>query len=83
MRDAEDIHVTFANDVTIDARLIGTDDKTDIAVLQVEGTKDMDLTAATFGDSDALRVGGLDTGHRQPVWPWRQRYSRHCLSQSA
>ena len=57
VRDAEDIHVTFANDVTIDARLIGTDDKTDIAVLQVEGTKDMDLTAATFGDSDALRVG--------------------------
>lgn len=57
VRDAEDISVTFANDVTVDAKLIGTDEKTDIAVLQVENAKDMDLKAVPFGDSDTLRVG--------------------------
>ncbi len=54
--DAQDIRVTFANDVTVDAKLIGTDEKTDIAILQVE-TGDMDLTSVSFGDSDELRVG--------------------------
>jgi len=58
VRDAEDIHVTFANDVTIDAKLIGMDEKTDIAILQIDAdNKDIDLKAVTFGDSDILRVG--------------------------
>ena len=56
VRDAENIRVTFVNDITVDAKLIGTDEKTDIAVLQVDATE-MKLTAASFGDSDTLRVG--------------------------
>tara|TARA_R110001592_G_scaffold144484_4_gene367634 strand:- start:1395 stop:2885 length:1491 start_codon:yes stop_codon:yes gene_type:complete len=56
VRDAEDIRVTFVDDVTVEAKLIGTDEKTDIAVLQVDTTK-LQLTAVPFGDSDVLRVG--------------------------
>ncbi len=56
IRDAENVQVIFANDVTIDAKIIGTDEKTDIAVLQIE-TKGLDLTEVSFGDSDKMRVG--------------------------
>ncbi len=56
IRNAENVHVIFANDVTINAEVIGTDEKTDIAVLKIE-TKGLDLTDVSFGDSDALRVG--------------------------
>ncbi len=56
IRDAENIQVTLANDITVDARIIGTDEKTDIAVLQIE-TKGLDLIEVSFGDSDRMRVG--------------------------
>ncbi len=36
------------------ARIVGVDEKTDLAVLKVEGT---DLPVAELGDSDAVRVG--------------------------
>lgn len=55
IRDAEEIRVTFQDDVTIPATLIGTDEKTDLAVLQVK--TDHKLTAVAFGNSDVLRVG--------------------------
>ena len=57
IRDAEDIRVTFVNDITVDAKLIGTDEKTDIAILQIDNAEEMGLKAVTFGDSNALRVG--------------------------
>lgn len=56
IRDAERINVTFTNDITVDAQIIGVDEKTDIAVLQINAT-DLNLTDVSFGDSDALRVG--------------------------
>ena len=56
IRNAENVHVTFVNDVTIDAEIIGTDEKTDIAVLKID-TKGLNLVDVSFGDSDALRVG--------------------------
>ncbi|MGH1379013.1 MAG: DegQ family serine endoprotease [Alphaproteobacteria bacterium] len=56
IRGAESINITLSNDVTIDAQIIGVDEKTDIAVLKVN-TKDIKLTDVSFGDSDALRVG--------------------------
>jgi serine protease Do len=55
IRDAEEVRVTLHNDITLDAKIIGTDEKTDIAVLQVETEEK--LTAVDFGDSDVLRVG--------------------------
>jgi len=55
IRDAEEVRVTFYDDVTLDAKIIGLDEKTDIAVLQVK--TDKKLTAVKLGDSDKLRVG--------------------------
>lgn len=54
--DADDIEVNFSNGVTLKAELVGTDTKTDIAVLKVDpaGHK---LTAVTFGDSNKMRIG--------------------------
>lgn len=55
IKDADEIKIILHDDQTLDAKLIGTDEKTDIAVLQVTPTKA--LTAATFGDSDTAKVG--------------------------
>ncbi|MCR9220467.1 MAG: DegQ family serine endoprotease [Alphaproteobacteria bacterium] len=52
---ADEIKVILQNDEELEAELIGTDPKTDIAVLSVgEGH---DLTQVPFGDSDAARIG--------------------------
>lgn len=53
---AENVKVTFTNDQTVDATIIGTDEKTDIAVLQVD-TKNLKLSEVPFGDSNIMRVG--------------------------
>lgn len=55
IRDAEEIKIILHDDTTLDAKLIGTDDKTDIAVLKVVTEKP--LTAAHWGSSDDARVG--------------------------
>ncbi len=55
VKDAEEVRVTFFDDETIEAEIIGRDEKTDLAVLKVE--TDKKLTAVAFGDSDVLRVG--------------------------
>lgn len=55
IRDAEEVRVTFHDDSTLEAKIVGRDEKIDLAVLQVEGKKN--LHAVEFGDSDALRVG--------------------------
>ena len=51
---AEEITVTLKSGKDYKAKLIGTDDKTDIAVLKIDAK---DLTPATFGDSSAVAVG--------------------------
>ena len=51
---AEEITVTLKSGKEYKAKLVGTDDKTDIAVLKIEAT---DLSPATFGDSGAVAVG--------------------------
>ena len=55
IKDADEIRIILHDDTALDAKLIGTDDKTDLAVLQVTPTKA--LTAAKWGDSDTARVG--------------------------
>ncbi len=52
---AEEIKVILQNGTEIPAKLIGTDQQTDIAVLQVE-TKEK-LVPIVWGDSDKARVG--------------------------
>ncbi|MCB9989705.1 MAG: DegQ family serine endoprotease [Rhodospirillales bacterium] len=55
VKDADEVRVTFHDDSTIEAEVIGRDEKTDLAVLKVK--TDKKLTAVDFGDSDGLRVG--------------------------
>lgn len=56
IRDADEVRVTLYNDETIDAEIIGVDEKTDIAVLKVD-PESADLKTVSFGRSDILRVG--------------------------
>lgn len=55
IKDADEVRVTFHDDDTVVADVIGRDDKTDLAVLKVE--TDKTLTAVDFGNSDTMRVG--------------------------
>ncbi len=53
---ADRIQVKFAGDPTqYDAKVVGTDPQTDLAVIRVEGKKE--LTPAKIGNSDAVQVG--------------------------
>ncbi len=54
VRDAESIQVKLSNDKVYDARIVGGDQKTDIAVIKINAT---DLPVAVLGDSDRLEVG--------------------------
>lgn len=54
--DADEIVVNFSDGSKLDAELVGTDPKTDIAVLKVDPTKKK-LTGVKFGDSEAMRIG--------------------------
>jgi serine protease Do len=53
--DADQITVVLQDDTKLEAKLIGRDPKTDLAVLKVESPTD--LPVAPFGDSEKLRVG--------------------------
>ncbi|MBA2385127.1 MAG: trypsin-like peptidase domain-containing protein [Actinobacteria bacterium] len=53
---ADVIEVSFSNQDTLDAKLVGVDPSTDIAVLRVEASP-RGLTPLEFGDSDDVRVG--------------------------
>ncbi len=54
VEDADKIEVVLNDRRSFDAKLIGTDPTTDIALIKIEAD---DLSILTFGDSDALRVG--------------------------
>ncbi len=54
--DADDIEVNFSDGTTLKATLVGTDTKTDIALLKVD-PKGHKLTAVKFGDSAKMRIG--------------------------
>jgi putative serine protease PepD len=53
--DATAVTVTLSDGRTVDATVLGTDPASDLAVIQAQGVSG--LTAATLGDSDAVRVG--------------------------
>lgn len=54
--DADEIEVNFSDGSKLKATLVGTDTKTDIAVLKVDASAKK-LTAVKFGDSSKLRIG--------------------------
>lgn len=52
---ATKISVTLRDGTAYDAKLVGSDEELDVALLRID--PDTKLNAATFGDSDTLRVG--------------------------
>lgn len=52
---ADEISIEFFSGKKLDAKLVGTDPKTDIALLKVES--DTPLSFVNFGNSDLMRVG--------------------------
>lgn len=61
--DAERVQVRLADGRRLQAKLVGKDNRVDLAVLQLEGVKD--LPVVQLGDSNRLRVGEfvLALGH--------------------
>ncbi|MBL27411.1 MAG: hypothetical protein CMM50_07675 [Rhodospirillaceae bacterium] len=53
--DATNIEVTFDDDKTYPATLVGTDDKTDLALLKIDAPKD--LPYVEWGNSDDIQIG--------------------------
>lgn len=53
--DAEEIVVTFSENERYEAKMIGRDPKTDLALIKIQ--VDKPIRAARLGDSDKLRVG--------------------------
>jgi Do/DeqQ family serine protease len=52
---SSELTITLNDNSTYDAIIIGSDDKTDIALLKIEA--DHDLPYTTFGDSDQAKIG--------------------------
>lgn len=55
IEDADEITVNFNDGTKLSAKLLGSDEKTDLAVLQVEPKSTLD--SVKFGSSEVLRVG--------------------------
>lgn len=55
VKNAESIQVKLSNDKVYNARIVGEDPKTDIAVIKLTGAAD--LPVSVLGDSDKLQVG--------------------------
>jgi Do/DeqQ family serine protease len=53
---ADDVSVDFVDGRTLNAKVIGTDKPSDLALLKVESSR---LPALTLGDSDAVKVGDV------------------------
>ena len=56
VREAESIQVKLSTDKVYNARIVGSDQKTDLAVIKIEAK---DLAALPWGDSNKLRVGEI------------------------
>ncbi|MDQ3624331.1 MAG: trypsin-like peptidase domain-containing protein [Verrucomicrobiota bacterium] len=69
---AEKIQVRLKDGRRFAAKVVGADDRTDIAVLKIEAPN---LPVATLGDSEALRVGQLVCAIGAP---FNQEYSFTC-----
>ena len=66
IEEADTIHVRLINKKTLPAKVIGTDPKTDIAVLKVDAKG---LPKIEFGDSDKIRVGEIVLAIGSPMSP--------------
>jgi serine protease Do len=73
VEDVDEIKVTLADRRVFDAEVVGTDPKTDLAVIRIKGKIPADLPTVELGDSDSMRVGdwvlaiGAPFGYDQTV----------------
>ena len=74
---ASKLRVKLNDGRTFDARLVGTDSATDVALLKIDAD---DLPTLPFGSSDALRLGA---GHRFALRPAIDHHGRHRERQGA
>jgi serine protease Do len=61
---AQTIRVEFSDGRTLDATVVGADQPSDLALLEVEAA---DLAAVSLGDSDAVRVGDVVLAFGNPL----------------
>jgi serine protease Do len=54
VEDADEVKVTFSDGKTVKGKVVGTDPKSDLAVVKVDGVS---VKAAKLGDSDRMQVG--------------------------
>ena len=59
VKDVDQISVQLADKQKFEAEIVGTDPRTDIAVIKLKGPLPDDLPIVTLGDSDAVGVGDL------------------------
>jgi Do/DeqQ family serine protease len=64
VRDAEKVKVELADRRTLDAKIVGVDPASDLAVIKIDAKG---LPALPFGDSDALRVGDVVLAFGNPL----------------
>ncbi|MBI5688392.1 MAG: DegQ family serine endoprotease [Verrucomicrobia bacterium] len=57
VRDVNKIRVQLADKRQFDAEIVGTDEKSDVAIIKIKGRAPGDLPVAALGDSDTLEVG--------------------------
>jgi serine protease Do len=57
--DVDEIKVRLADKRSFKAKIVGTDPKTDVAIIKITGKIPDDLPTVQLGDSDALEVGNL------------------------
>ena len=54
---AKKVQVSFSDEEQMDARVVGRDPSTDIAVLKIQGAMSRSLTPLALGDSSVVKVG--------------------------
>ena len=59
VQDVDEIKVQLADKRKFEAKIVGADRKTDVAVLELKGSVPSDLPTVELGDSDALEDGNL------------------------
>jgi serine protease Do len=59
VKDVDEISVQLADKRKFEAEIVGTDPRTDIAVIKLKGRVPDNLPTVALGDSDALEVGDL------------------------
>ncbi len=74
VENASEITITLLDNRTFSAKVIGSDEGADIAVLQA---KQPNLIAMALGDSTRLEVGDYVGRHRQPIRPAAHRDRGH------